>query len=97
MGLRFKPEANWTNYLDILLKAADANTEKFDVYTRETMPERYHFSNNERIAPVWVIPKIGYALTNHHENLNVTVSKGVSAIALITAKLLTRVAAEPWI
>lgn len=33
-----------------------------EIYTRETMPERYHFSNNDRIAPLWVIPKTGWAI-----------------------------------
>jgi predicted AlkP superfamily pyrophosphatase or phosphodiesterase len=33
-----------------------------EVYTRETMPERYHFSHNDRIAPLWVIPKTGWAI-----------------------------------
>ncbi|KAE8150287.1 alkaline-phosphatase-like protein [Aspergillus avenaceus] len=33
-----------------------------EVYTRETMPERYHFTNNDRIAPLWVIPKTGWAI-----------------------------------
>jgi predicted AlkP superfamily pyrophosphatase or phosphodiesterase len=33
-----------------------------EVYTRETMPERYHFSRNNRIAPLWVIPKTGWAI-----------------------------------
>ncbi|KAF4161104.1 hypothetical protein CNMCM6069_006067 [Aspergillus lentulus] len=33
-----------------------------EVYTRETMPERYHFSRNDRIAPLWVIPKTGWAI-----------------------------------
>jgi predicted AlkP superfamily pyrophosphatase or phosphodiesterase len=33
-----------------------------EVYTRETMPERYHFSRNGRIAPLWVIPKTGWAI-----------------------------------
>jgi hypothetical protein len=28
------------------------------------MPERYHFSRNYRIAPVWIVPRIGYALTD---------------------------------
>ena len=28
------------------------------------MPPRYHFSVNERIAPIWVVPTFGYALTN---------------------------------
>lgn len=30
----------------------------------EPMPERYHFSHNYRIAPVWIVPRIGYALTD---------------------------------
>ncbi|OAX37436.1 Phosphodiest-domain-containing protein [Rhizopogon vinicolor AM-OR11-026] len=31
----------------------------------QPMPERYHFSANYRIAPVWIVPCIGYALTYH--------------------------------
>jgi hypothetical protein len=31
----------------------------------QSMPERYHFSANYRIAPVWIVPRIGYALTYH--------------------------------
>ncbi|EZF33510.1 pyrophosphatase/phosphodiesterase [Trichophyton mentagrophytes] len=33
-----------------------------EIYTRETMPERYHFSKNDRIAPLWIIPKTGWAI-----------------------------------
>ena len=33
-----------------------------EIYTKETMPERYHFTNNDRIAPLWVIPKAGWAI-----------------------------------
>ncbi|THG95374.1 hypothetical protein EW145_g7971 [Phellinidium pouzarii] len=66
-GIRFSSKCNSTHYLDILLKAASENPEKFDVYTRETMPERYHFANNYRIAPIYVVPKIGYALTTREE------------------------------
>ncbi|OAL65795.1 type I phosphodiesterase/nucleotide pyrophosphatase [Trichophyton rubrum] len=33
-----------------------------EIYTRETMPERYHFSKSNRIAPLWVIPKTGWAI-----------------------------------
>jgi len=79
MGLRFSPQANVTLYLQQLLDAADANPEKFDVYTHETMPERYHFVNNERIAPIYVVPKIGYALTSHGEG-DVAMTKGVSDV-----------------
>jgi len=43
MGLRFYPSANATKYLDRLMKASSENPEKFNVYTHETMPTRYHF------------------------------------------------------
>ncbi|KAF9464150.1 Phosphodiest-domain-containing protein [Collybia nuda] len=75
MGLRFLPTANVTHYLNLLLKASDENPEKFDVYTHDTMPERYHFSHHERIAPIYIIPKIGYVLTTKAEG-NVGMSKG---------------------
>ena len=76
MGLRFHPKANASRYLDLLLEAANANPEKFDVYTHDTMPEHYHFSDNERIAPIYVVPKLGYALSYRTEG-DVGMSKGV--------------------
>ncbi|KAG6845600.1 hypothetical protein H0H87_006653 [Tephrocybe sp. NHM501043] len=75
MGLRFRPGSNETHYLELLLKAAEENSEKFAVYTHETMPERYHFANNERIAPIYVVPKIGYILTTIEEG-DTGMSKG---------------------
>ncbi|QKX55258.1 uncharacterized protein TRUGW13939_02350 [Talaromyces rugulosus] len=52
--------------LEVLKSQLDERAKNFsggiDVYTRETMPERYHFSNNDRIAPLWVIPKTGWAV-----------------------------------
>ncbi|OBZ68889.1 hypothetical protein A0H81_11168 [Grifola frondosa] len=48
----------------------------FDVYTHATMPARYHFADNERIAPIYVVPRVGYALTNRFEN-GTGMSKGV--------------------
>jgi len=63
IGLWFSPEANSTTYLNILLEAAKNNSDKSDIYTHETMPERYHFSNNPRISPIYIVPKYGYALT----------------------------------
>ena len=77
MGLRFYPEANTTAYLNILLDAAKNNSEKFDVYTHETMPERYHYSNNPRIAPIYIVPKYGYALTTRGRGES-GMNKGVS-------------------
>jgi hypothetical protein len=79
MGLHFDPSANASYYLDVLSTAADANSEKFDVYTPQTMPERYHFAHSTRIAPIYVVPKMGYVLTTHAEG-DVGLSKGVSEI-----------------
>jgi predicted AlkP superfamily pyrophosphatase or phosphodiesterase len=76
MGLRFHPKANASHYLSVLLSSAQKNAEKFDVYTHDTMPQRYHFSNHKRIAPIYIVPKIGYALTTRLEN-GTGMSKGV--------------------
>jgi predicted AlkP superfamily pyrophosphatase or phosphodiesterase len=75
MGLRFKDEANVTKYLGNLLRASDAHPEKFSVFTHDSMPERYHFANNDRIAPIYVVPKIGYVLTTKAEG-DVGMTKG---------------------
>jgi len=63
MGLRFKEGANESEYIQALQAGAKLNSDKFDVYSHDTMPDRYHFSNNPRIAPIYVVPKLGYALT----------------------------------
>ncbi|KAF8895602.1 Phosphodiest-domain-containing protein [Infundibulicybe gibba] len=75
MGLRFHPTANASHYLDLLQTAAAKNPEKFSVYTHETMLERYHFSHHERIAPIYVVPNIGYILTTRAEG-DTGMSKG---------------------
>ncbi|KAI1613312.1 nucleotide pyrophosphatase [Exophiala viscosa] len=61
-GLRLK---NPDRDVPILYEQLSKEAEKagsFDVYTLETMPERYHFTNNDRIAPLWVVPKTGWAV-----------------------------------
>ncbi|PFH53376.1 hypothetical protein AMATHDRAFT_138050 [Amanita thiersii Skay4041] len=75
MGLRFDPHSNVTKHLNALQEAATENPEKFSVYTHDTMPERYHFTNNERIAPIYMVPEIGYVLTTKSEG-NSGMSKG---------------------
>lgn len=77
MGLRFHDNANVSKHLEGLLRASNEHPEKFEVYTHETMPQRYHFTHNERIAPIYVVPKIGHVLTTRKEG-NVGTSKGVS-------------------
>lgn len=76
MGLRFNEHANASHYLDLLQTAAASNPDKFNVYTHETMPERYHFAYNDRIAPIYIVPKIGYVLTTREEG-DVGMTKGV--------------------
>ena len=61
-GLRLKsPERDVPILYEQLLTEA-AKTDSFDVYTLETMPERYHFSKNDRIAPLWIVPRTGWAV-----------------------------------
>ncbi|KAM6494084.1 Phosphodiest domain containing protein [Amanita muscaria] len=75
MGFWFNSQSNIPKYLDLLLNASTKNPEKFAVYTHDSMPQKYHFANNERIAPIYVIPSIGYALTTHAEGAD-GMSKG---------------------
>ena len=45
------------------LKAKTRDNPNVEVYLRDKdMPERYHFSRNPRIAPLWLIPKTGWAI-----------------------------------
>ncbi|KAI1337106.1 ectonucleotide pyrophosphatase/phosphodiesterase family member 1 [Xylariaceae sp. FL0016] len=40
----------------------------FEVYLKDKdMPERYHFHTNDRIAPLWIIPKTGWAIVEKAE------------------------------
>ncbi|WWD05374.1 hypothetical protein V865_003448 [Kwoniella europaea PYCC6329] len=68
VGLRFKDGADTQYYLDILLDAAESSNGTFALYTHETMPERWHFNHGHRIAPIYVVPTIGWAITDHHEH-----------------------------
>ncbi|KAF7314540.1 Type I phosphodiesterase nucleotide pyrophosphatase [Mycena kentingensis (nom. inval.)] len=76
MGLRFASDANVSRNLALLrAEAAKDGGKRFSVYTKDDMPARWHFANNERIAPIWVVPKIGYVLTTREEG-DVGMSKG---------------------
>ncbi|KAK4545645.1 hypothetical protein LTR36_002598 [Oleoguttula mirabilis] len=52
----------------------------FDVYLRsENMPARYHFSDNARIAPLWIVPKPGWAIVTEDEfDVATGVARGLS-------------------
>ncbi|KAK5081258.1 hypothetical protein LTR05_008052 [Lithohypha guttulata] len=59
-GLRLKNPDRDVPVLYKQLSDAAKKHGTFDVYTRDTMPERYHFSQNPRIAPLWIVPKTGW-------------------------------------
>lgn len=66
-GLRPKNPDDLQDLYDGLAEKAKTNP-NIEVYLRDVnMPERYHFSNNDRIAPLWVIPKTGWAITTKKE------------------------------
>ena len=75
-GLRFSAVANASYYFQQLQEAGQEDSEKFSVYTKTTIPGRYHFSHSERIAPIYVVPKLGYVLTDRSEDLGF-LGKGV--------------------
>ncbi|CZT17048.1 related to nucleotide diphosphatase [Ramularia collo-cygni] len=58
-----------TMYEDLFAKSQlPKYKDQFDVYLRDVnMPERYHFSQNQRIAPLWIVPRVGWAIAPKHE------------------------------
>jgi predicted AlkP superfamily pyrophosphatase or phosphodiesterase len=68
-GLRPKDPADLQGlYDDLVLKASKEAQPKFQVYLRDVnMPEKYHFSKNDRIAPLWIVPETGWAIVTKEE------------------------------
>jgi predicted AlkP superfamily pyrophosphatase or phosphodiesterase len=58
-----------TLYNDLHEKSQSPEFEgTFEVYMRDhNMPARYHFSNNPRIAPLWIVPTTGWAIVTKPE------------------------------
>lgn len=66
-GLRPKRIEDLQGLYETLASKA-AGSPNYDVYLRDhNMPERYHFSNNHRIAPLWIVPKAGWAIVTRAE------------------------------
>lgn len=72
-GLRPREPVDLRGLYDRLLVESQSSG-NFEVYLKENMPERYHFSNNDRIAPLWVIPNTGWAIV-HKEDFDVKEAK----------------------
>lgn len=67
VGLRPKDPADLDGIYQSIADKASTNP-NFDVYLRDVnMPERYHFTQNDRIAPLWVVPKTGWAIVKKDE------------------------------
>lgn len=66
-GLRLKNPEKDVSVLYKQLADAAKTYGTFDVYTKDTMPNRYHFSDNPRIAPLWVVPKTGWLVIEKKE------------------------------
>ena len=77
-GLRPKDPIDLRGLYDRLLVESQSSG-NFEVYLKENMPERYHFSKNDRIAPLWVIPNTGWAIV-HKEDFNVKEAKAKGEI-----------------
>lgn len=66
-GLRPKQESDLQGLYDHLKQEAQ-NSPGFEVYLRDVdMPERYHFTKSDRIAPLWIVPKTGWAIVTRDE------------------------------
>ena len=69
VGLRPKNESQeelQSVYESVLKRTAD--NPNLEVYLRDVnMPARYHFSQNPRIAPLWLVPKTGWNIVQRSE------------------------------
>ena len=77
-GLRPKEGVDIKPMYEKLKAEAEKHTH-FQVYLRENMPERYHFSHSNRIAPLWIIPDAGWAIV-HKADFDVEAAKNDGSI-----------------
>jgi hypothetical protein len=52
-----------------LLAASQIINSGFNVYTPETMPTKWFFTNptNQRLSPIFMVPDVGWVITSHHQ------------------------------
>ena len=66
-GIRVKDGVDLEATYDGLAEHA-SHHDGFDVYLRDrNMPEEFHFTNNERIAPLWLIAKTSWVIATKEE------------------------------
>ncbi|KDN41254.1 Phosphodiest-domain-containing protein [Tilletiaria anomala UBC 951] len=71
VGLHFKGNAVRQQELqqqaEAQLRRSLLSGRAFQVFKREELPEHWHWRNNERIAPLWVVPKLPWSITSREE------------------------------
>lgn len=79
-GLHIYPNPGKEELVYTKLKQASAETKTFRVYKRDEIPQKYHYGNNTRVGPIFVIAEVGYAFQNllttierYKEKFNITV------------------------
>ncbi|XP_031845101.1 bis(5'-adenosyl)-triphosphatase enpp4 isoform X2 [Nomia melanderi] len=80
-GLHIFPNPGKEDLIYQLLKQASEKTKTFTVYKREEIPQKYHYGNNTRVGPIFVIAEVGYAFQHlldtiefYKKKFNITVN-----------------------
>ncbi|XP_076174778.1 ectonucleotide pyrophosphatase/phosphodiesterase family member 5 isoform X2 [Ptiloglossa arizonensis] len=68
-GLHIFPNPGKEEEVYQALKQAAEQTMTFKVYKRQEIPQKYHYGNNTRVGPIFVIAELGYAFQNLFDNI----------------------------
>lgn len=68
-GLHIYPHSGKEEAIYEKLKSAAEQTKTFKVYKREDIPKKYHYGNNTRVGPIFVIAEVGYAFQNLYDTI----------------------------
>ncbi|CAJ0832565.1 8889_t:CDS:2 [Entrophospora sp. SA101] len=64
-GIRPYNDSDIPEIYSSLVEASE--NQLWNCYLREEIPERYHYRNSKRIAPIFCIPPVGWVLTSHRD------------------------------
>ncbi|XP_047342864.1 ectonucleotide pyrophosphatase/phosphodiesterase family member 5-like isoform X1 [Vespa velutina] len=68
-GLHIYPNRGKEQLIYQNLKLAAEETMNFKVYRKHEIPEKYHYGNNKRVGPIFVIANVGYAFQNLNDTI----------------------------
>ncbi|XP_048261105.1 bis(5'-adenosyl)-triphosphatase enpp4 isoform X1 [Bombus terrestris] len=68
-GLHIFPNPGKEEIIYQKLKQAALKSKTFRVFKRNEIPKKYHYGNNTRVGPIFVIAEIGYAFQNLLDNI----------------------------